>query len=324
MVQFHKAVDFYHQEMKPYFRNRPKKPLHVQIGEIFRLGRKYRYAPYQYLKCGLYLASARGIDVTDYLPPHLIRKVQERLNPREARPVVKDKVLFRRRLEAHGLPAVRELLHTDAAGRIFDGEDRPLSSEQALALLRARGGEIFVKPIDGTWGRNAGVHAAAAVTAGMLARPNLLLQPRLAQHPVLETLYPHAVNTVRIDTLLTEAGWISNAAVLKLGVGGATVDNGSAGGLLVGIDLETGVLDDAGRQRPPFSAEEYHTHPDTGAAFGGVVLPFWDLVPEGVCLLEANSFWGINILQTGRRGMAGTPIGRLAGKMHGLPDPPGL
>ena len=344
MVRFHKAVDFYQQEVRPYFRNAPKKSFLSQAAELAWLAFEYRYPPYQYLKCGLYLASARGVDVRDYLPPHLIKKVQNRLNPAFVRHMANDKIVFRRILSERGLPAVCEILRSDREGRVFDSEDRPLTPEEGLARLRAHGDEVFVKPVDGTWGRNAGLFAPEDMTTEMLARPNLMVQPRVVQHPVLARLYPHAVNTVRIDTLLTEDGVVHNAAVLKLGVGGAVVDNGSAGGLLVGIDLETGALDAAGRQRPPFGAEEYRAHPDTGAPFAGVVLPHWDMVratvtraaeamrplgtlgwdvvitPEGVLLLEANAAWGVNILQTGRRGIGNTPVGRMARRLHGLPE----
>lgn len=342
---FQKNVNFYKQEMRPYFRNAPKKPFHVQAAEIARLFVAYRYAPYQYLKCGLYLDSARGVDVVDYLPPWLIRKVQERLNPQEARSMVLDKAAFRRIMVANGLPSVREILRTDGQGMAFDGDDRPLTPDAALSLARAHGGQVFIKPVNGSLGRGAGVFSPDTLTAEMLARPNLLVQPLIVQHPVLSQLNPHAVNTVRIDTLLTEEGCVSSAAVLKVGVGGTVVDNGAAGGLLIGVDLETGALDTAGRHRPPFGAGEHRAHPDTGALFEGVTLPFWDqardtvrraaeamrplgslgwdvaFTPDGVLLIEANSEWDVNIMQTGRRGMADTPIGRLARREHGLREP---
>jgi hypothetical protein len=346
MARFHKAVDFYHQEMRPYLRNGPKKPFHVQATEIARLFAEYRYPPYQYVKSGLYLDSARGVDVIDYLPPRLIRKVQERLNPVDARFMADDKAVFRRIMLENRLPSVREILRTDAEGRAFDGADRLLEPGAALSLVRDHGKDVFIKPVHGTWGRAAGVSSQAAITPDTLAQPNILVQPLIVQHPVLNRLYPHSVNTVRIDTLLIGEGCLSSAAVLKLGVGGATVDNGSAGGLLIGVDLETGALDAAGRQRPHFEAGEHRVHPDTGAAFEGVILPFWGQVlevvrraaetmrplstlgwdvaitPEGVLLVEANTTWGVNSLQSGRRGMGNTPIGRLARREHGLRDRP--
>jgi hypothetical protein len=344
--QLRKAIDFYHQELQPYFRNRPKKPLLRQIGEVSRLYREYRYIPYQYFKSGAYLRSWSEVDVTDYIPPKLIKNLQHKLNPREHREIARNKLLFREVLESHGLPTIRELLRTDSEGRILTANGASLSEAEAGALIRSHDADLFYKPVCGTWGRQAGILRRGEAPTAVLRMPDMLLQPLIEQHKVLSALYPHSVNTVRIDTLLTEEGVVNSAAVLKVGAGGAVVDNGSAGGFLVGIDLETGQLDSLARQRPAFCPKDHAAHPDTGAVFAGIRLPFWDLVretvnraalamrplqslgwdvaitPVGVCLVEANSVWGVNSLQSGQRGMGRTPVGRLARRLHGLPDLP--
>jgi hypothetical protein len=168
----------------------------------------------------------------------------------------------------------------------------------------------------------------------------VLVQPLIVQHPVLRALYPKAVNTVRIDTLLTERGWVHDAAVLRVGMGGAVVDNGSAGGMIVGLDLETGCLRPTARQQPKFSADWYGRHPDTGMVLGRITVPHWDLVravvvraaealrplgslgwdvavtEEGVVLIEANARWDVNVMQIGWGGLARTEIGRRAVAHH--------
>jgi hypothetical protein len=343
---FRKAIDFYHHELRSYFRNGPKKPLLRQIGEVSRLYREYRYVPYQYFKSGAYLQSWSEVDVTDYIPPKLIKNLQHRLNPREYREITRNKALFREIIERHGLPTVRELLRTDPEGRILTADGAPLSEGEACALIRSHGADLFFKPVCGTWGRQAGILRRGEAPETVLRMPDMLLQPVIEQHPVLSALYPHAVNIVRIDTLLTEGGVVNSAAVLTIGAGGSVVANGAAGGLLVGIDLETGQLDPLGRQRPVFGPGDYAAHPDTGTVFAGFRLPFWDLLretvnqaalamrplqslgwdvaitPAGVCLIEANSVWGVNALQSSQRGMGRTPVGRLARRLHGLPEPP--
>ena len=336
MTRFLALTNFIQYGLQPYLRIGDKKPINIQIQEMWRLYGTYRYFPYQYLRTGLYTREASE-PVEDFVPPRIIYDYAATLNPQAAQLVVRDKRLFRERLEAAGLPVVRELVVVDDRGTIRDGAGRELDAAAALALLREHGRDVFVKPVDGTLGRGTFVQPVGDLDAGFFARHrNVLVQPRIEQHPALAALYPHAVNTVRIDTLLTEEGFVHNAAVLKLGVGGAVVDNGAAGGMIVGLDLETGRLRPRARQQPKFGAQWHAYHPDTGVSLGGLTVPHWDLVratviraaevlrplgslgwdvaitTEGVVLIEANHRWGVNIMQIGWGGLGRTEIGRRA------------
>jgi hypothetical protein len=343
MRMLDKLTDFVKSEVRPYLANPNKKPIGDQFREFVALFRAYGVPPYQYFKTGLYDRVFAG-NTAEYLPPTVIYGYLSNVNPPKSRPYAKDKLLFRRTLEEAGLPVVRELFRITPEGAILDPDDRPLAPEAARAAILAQAGDVFVKPIDGTWGRGAFVPGPGDLDALLGQARNVLVQPRIVQHPVLSALYPHSVNTVRIDTLKTDRGWIHDAAVLRVGVGGAVVDNGSAGGILAGIDLETGRLYPRARQRPKFNAAWYERHPDTGVAFGGITVPHWDLVretvvraaeamlphgltsvgwdvavlPEGVVLIEANHNWDVTVMQIGWGGLAGTEIGRRALRHRGL------
>ncbi len=329
-----KLREIHAEEIRPYLAARDRKPLARQLREASGLFWRYRYPPYQYLKAGLYLKSApEPIDA--YMPPRLIRYLQERMNPADARPLAKDKQLFRQRMEAAGLPVLREVLTVDRDGVIRDAEGTILERDAAALLLQE--GEFFAKPTDGTYGRGARVLRPGDDIAAFLAGArNTIVQPRIRQHPLLQRLYPHAVNTVRIDTTRIDGRWVNNAAVLKLGVGGSIVDNGSAGGLIVGIDLDSGKLRPSGRQRMKFGDRLYSHHPETRVAFDGQTLPHWTLLREtvaraaeaalpleslgwdvvitetGVVLLEANDKWCANLFQAGWGGLGDTPVGKLS------------
>ena len=58
-----------------------------------------------------------------------------------------------------------------------------------------------------------------------------------------------------------------------MGRNGSFVDNGGAGGLLIGIDKESGMLVTDGRDE--FS-NAFERHPDTGLCFKGYQLPEWE------------------------------------------------
>ena len=337
MTRFLALRNFLDYGLKPYLAGgSDNKPLGTQISEMRALWRAYDYLPYQYFRTGLYQREALGA-IEDFVPLRIIYDYAATLNPTAAQRPVWDKRLFRKRLEAAGLPVVHELLVIDAEGTIHDGADDEIDAAAALMRLREYGRDVFVKPVDGTLGRGAFLQPVGDLDAGFFGRHrNVLVQPRIEQHPLLAALYPHAVNTVRIDTLLTEEGFVHNAAVLRIGMGGAVVDNGAAGGLIVGLDLETGRLRPRARQQPKFGTQWHAHHPDTGVALGTLTVPHWDLLratvvraaeamrplgslgwdvaitTEGVVLIETNARWGVNIMQIGWGGLGRTEIGRRA------------
>jgi hypothetical protein len=349
-TQLEKPRIFFTEEIIPYFRYRYKKPLRRQVAEMWTLWREYRVIPYQYITLGLYSERIDGSCVADYMPPRLIYRLQGVLNGGSSKATQvgsRNKLGFRIWMEARGLPVVRELVSIDREGAIQDAEGRVLTAAEAAGLLRAQPGRLFIKPIDGKEGDEARPLEPAEADAAFLGRQrNVLIQPRIRQHPEIDAIYAGAINTVRIDTLLTEAGCQSNAAMLRLGVGGSSIDNASAGGLAVGIDLETGALFPRAWSRASFGLREFTAHPDTGTVFAGRKIPFWPevraltvrgaeamrplgslgwdvvITPEGPVLLEVNFSGGGNAMQTACGGLGRTPVGRLARRLHGLPEPP--
>jgi hypothetical protein len=303
---------------------------------MMTLYRKYDCLPYQYLKNGLYVNRFTE-PVEDFMPPRIIYDYVASLAPQTGHRVIRDKRAFRERLEARGLPVIREVFAIMADGVIKEPSGRDIDQAEARALLDAHDGDLFVKPVDANQGRGAHVRRASDFDADFFAsHRNFLVQPRVIQHPVLDRLYPHSVNSVRIDCLHTEAGWISNAAVLRVGTGGSVIDNYSAGGIVVGIDLDTGRLRPIARMQPRFGSSWHARHPDTGVAFGDIMVPHWDLLrdtlnraaeamlpfvslgwdlavtPDGVILIEANGNWDVNVFQIAWGGLGRTEVGRRA------------
>jgi hypothetical protein len=322
-----KLSDFVKSEVRPYLADPNKKPIGDQFREFVALFRAYGVLPYQYFKTGLYDRVFAG-----------------NVNPPKSRPYAKDKLLFRRTLEEVGLPVVRELFRITPEGAILDPDDRPLAPEAARAAILAQAGGVFVKPIDGTWGRGAFVPGPGDLDALLGQGRNVLVQPRIVQHPALSALYPHSVNTVRIDTLQTDRGWIHNAAVLRVGVGGAVVDNGSAGGdsrrhrprdraalpaRAPAAEIQCGLVRAPSRHRRRLR-RHHRAALGSGARDGGarrrgdaaarLTSVGWDLalLPEGVVLIEANHKWDVTVMQIGWGGLAGTQIGRRALHHHRL------
>jgi Sugar-transfer associated ATP-grasp len=327
---------FFSEELKPYLRSKDKKPFLRQLSEMVHMGFAQRYLPYQYIKHGLYKTDAPE-NYLDYLPPRLLVKVVERVNSEEHADRTRNKARFRTILEQHGLPCVREIARRYADGRLVDAEGQDFSEISAREEMMRHGPKVFIKETCGMQGKGAKILDLSADRTDIFAQPgDLLYQPVIRQHPQLARLYPYAVNTIRTDTLESNGTYINNGAVLRMGCGVNHVDNWDAGGLIVGIDLESGRLYGRGKRKAKFGGLEFDAHPDTGVTLAGVQIPYWQdllsvvrkaaavmaplgslgwdvaVTPNGPVIIEANHVWDVFLLQQGVGGLAKTKLGEMA------------
>lgn len=136
-----------------------------------------------------------------------------------------------------------------------------------------------------------------------------------------------SLNTIRLQTVITEdQGIMAFGATCRLGREGSFVDNWAKGGLIVGIDMNTGKL-----RKTAFIKPSYGTtvtkHPDNGLVFEGFEIPYfreavemakdlhsnlyrihsigWDIAitPDGPMFIEGNSLWEISLIQTANGGL---------------------
>ena len=341
-------------EAKAYLRSDRRKPLSLQIREGARLWREYGHFPYQYFKHRLYRQECRQ-DITSYVPPLLLRRYRDRLNPEPAREMTLNKLLYTQRMQGAGLPVVPILATIGTEGWIRDTDEKQLSYDELIRRLAERGlQEIFLKPTHGCEGRGA---RKLAVQSGALRYENealtersffrllfsgseyrvFLLQPAVQQHRLLAQMNPSSVNTVRIDALRLDDGSIrSSGAFFRLGNGRDCVDNVSAGGYHIRVDLQTGQLDPYAFGHLKYGIRQYEVHPVSGYRFAGVRLPFWtDLPPllqagmnaltplcylgwdvafteKGLILMEASAEHDLFVFQSAIGGLADLAIGKAA------------
>lgn len=105
------------------------------------------------------------------------------------------------------------------------------------------------------------------------SRGDAIVEELIEQSKSLSKINPTSVNTVRVITLAVGCSIEVVDCFLKVGRNGSFVDNGGAGGLLIGIDKESGMLVTDGRDE--FS-NVFERHPDTGLCFKGYQLPEWE------------------------------------------------
>jgi Sugar-transfer associated ATP-grasp len=284
--------DFYRQSPQ-------RKPVHRQVDEVARLWRAYRFPPYQYLKHGLFERDVRG-DVAAFMPIEWFHRFRDERNTPDAARAVIDKAEFGRRMEAAGLPVVRELFVVARDRTIVDAARRPVSFDSMVETLLERPVTThFVKPMASGQGRGAFrvlereqkllVDDDVITEAWFFERlfgdrphKNYVVQPNICQHPLLERLNPASVNTVRIDTFIDGDRVQISTALLRTSDGTCCTDNLSTGGFIVEIDVATGALGAEARTKPGLSRRYVSAHPVTGFVFDGVVLPHWDALLDCV------------------------------------------
>jgi len=143
----------------------------------------------------------------------------------------------------------------------------------------------------------------------------------MKQHGYSDQIYDKTVNTIRFITMrdIQTHEFKVFFAVQRIGTAKTIpVDNGSKGGLVANIDLETGRLSEA---RCLHDLRTFKVHPDSGKPIEGVKIPNWESIKhqmlevtkkipymdfiawdllvteEGICVIEANTSSGVNIIQ---------------------------
>lgn len=94
---------------------------------------------------------------------------------------------------------------------------------------------------------------------------NWVIQERLICHESIRRLYSKSVNTFRIITYRWKDEFYHMPAIMRIGRGGANVDNAHAGGIFIAIS------DDGLLHKTAFTEfrDKFTQHPDTGVVFEG-------------------------------------------------------
>ena len=248
----------------------------------------------------LYEAS-NGVHHVDYFPEYLYStKLEPKLNDYSYTKVFSNKnlleVFFDHRLQNVRTP--KTILSCDH-GCYRDSDRHMVSRQQALTLL-ANAGESVIKPtVDSSSGKNVrivrmeqGIDARSGQSAETLLQDygiNFSVQERLKPCKELETLYPNAINTIRVISY--RAGdHIGIAPIsLRIGGGGSEVDNIHAGGMSISVNNEGYLAKTAYRLGYGDSFESYDAHPDTNTVFENYHLPFIPAILDAAKVLHEET-----------------------------------
>ncbi len=227
-----------------------------------------------------YYAAKNGIVDPRYIPNTLyFTKIDQHFNRRDLGLGFNDKNYYSRIFPAVRQPRtyVRKI-----GSLLFDEEYRLIDVSDAMRIM-ADTDEVIVKPSEESGsGRDISFYKTGddALRAFLEDRSlkDYIVQGLVSQHPDLGAIYPRALNTIRVTTLLMPDGVHVLSGVLRMGAGGNRVDNATHGGVSVGIRPD-GTVNREGHIMPKGTV--ILGHPD-GFVFEGFRVPEYDKVLDTV------------------------------------------
>ena len=227
-----------------------------------------------------------------------------------------------------------------------DREDISLHDAPAFAralsemVAASPTGRVFAKPVVGNKGTGAMLvrsdHSTdkAERVRQAASEVDYLFQEAVDQHAEMDQLHPGCLNTLRIITGMARDGSLPVFSVaLRIGQGSKPVDNTHAGGLVAGVDRDTGRLRDHVQTMYHFGGRTLSRHPETDVPFGDFVVPHfadavelsrraharlpllyagWDvgITPDGPVLIEGNPGPYLLMMELANGGFKADPVAR--------------
>ena len=247
-----------------------------------------------------------------------------RLHKPELTSIMNNKLAFARFAHHNGIKTAR-LFGYHFGSSYYRGNKIHLPSshmemcEYFLALFHnERTEHLFVKPLADYGGHGCFILSRASLQEQVLKNQialreqNHLFFEVVPQHEEINAIHAQCLNTLRFISYINNSGEMEIiSSYIRFGVNDSPVDNAAAGGIIVGVDVQTGILEETGQQKLSFGGMKFTSHPNSQISFGGFRVPFYDqiidlisnalehlpdriigwdiaITPDGPIIIEAN------------------------------------
>lgn len=250
--------------------------------------------------------------------------------------LIDDKILFHDIMTMYGLPVTKQfftfrnnLFYINNIVVSEEEIDKVISNitDNRIFVKRYLGGGgsgvfIFIRKKDGYYNETNNKLTASFIKTNYNGT-TLLFEKQIKQHSVLKTFNPDTVNTLRVIVIKNPMNKIQIVgAAARFGRIGNFIDNASQGGIMVGLNIQSGQLEEYGSRL--YDLNKYYSHPDSKLLFKHTkvsewrkvenlvyktmgYLPFYRAVAfdvantyEGPIIIEINTGAGINAPQIGK------------------------
>jgi len=238
-------------------------------------------------------------NVADYVSDYARFVKTARINGRFAS-ALNNKIVFSRMLASYGCDVPESYCLVTGGRFVQIGDAHPMRSPADVVRSCLSGGEFVVKPYSGGTGHgvlvlkgdgdrivlNEQTKTTEEVERLLAGLDEALICEFVRQHEYSSRIFPHATNSIRFLTM-----WDHERnepfiplAVHRFGVNASIpVDNGSQGGLICLIDMETGTMVRGLAGHTGVGPLVPHErHPDTDVSMEGTVVPNWEATTGGL------------------------------------------
>lgn len=230
--------------------------------------------------------SYMGVYEKKYFPEILYTtQLERKLNPPKYYGVLSDKGFMKTIFSGGGYRLPKTFVY-NCDGVLTDDEQNVISYREAVAMLH-NAGKIIAKPtIDTSSGDGVrlldlqeGIDSVtgedtATILTGL--RRNYVIQECVKQHKSLADIYAGSLNTFRVITYICENKVYLAPVSMRIGSGGAYVDNIHAGGLCIGVQENCSLRKFAFTEM----GNKFETHPDSHVSFEDYSIPLLSKIKE--------------------------------------------
>jgi hypothetical protein len=228
--------------------------------------------------------------------------------------VFTNKLFFKVFFKNMGFPVTKTYGYYDCEAGFFENGNSLTSPKELKDLIVAENiNSLVIKPVGLSQGRDVLIipevkllnesaefrtvggknYSINELTAHMQKKitgspySGFLLEEKVIQHELIDSINPDSLNTIRLITLLNkEHEAVIPFAVLRIGRAGSGIDSTAQGGLYARINLSDGVLGKGIFSRK-YGVGLQEVHPDTKVKFTGMKVPYWEEVMK-ICSSAAR------------------------------------
>jgi len=297
--------NLYKAEYEYYNAYKNKKSSSVMKKEMKALQKYWGCYPFQYIRYGMYRNDCKMSieEMKDYIPNYFAYYLFFPKIYKDYGVISEDKMLTYQVFESLRIKQPKLLLHY-TNGMFYDNRRNFISDKIVNELIeQSRAEKLFLKPTTGLGGKGIlvfnkkekfvteeGDEISARFIQNTLGQhENYLLQEGVQQHEELNKIYPHSVNTFRVNTMIVDGKAKILFSFLRMGRGGGQLDNASLKGFVCRVDQESGEFASVGTSKLFTKIDK---HPDTNFQFKGYTFPYWEEVKQFV-LIAANKLENI-------------------------------
>lgn len=245
--------------------------------------------------------ACNGVHRIDYFPELLYStRLERKINSFTHCRVFANKsfndVLFDNRID--GVRTPKCFIFNDN-GIFYDDKRNIINFATVLNLLHNIGEAVIKPTIDSSSGKGV---AILNIKSGINVRDNknikdilqsynenFIIQEKIEPCPELKTLYPNAINTIRVITYIVDNKIAVAPVSLRIGGGGGEVDNIHAGGMVIAVNDSGSLGKFAYRLGWGDSFQKFEKHPDTNIVFENYKLEFIPKLLEIAKLLHTKT-----------------------------------